>query len=361
MYGYNNTNNAKNQDLDFVPLSDCYKGKNGETKERPWKEKKMANELLALAYDDVDTAKAARLRECGKFLTYRVYADGTKHLDRMSSCRVRLCPICTWRRSLVNFANNIAICRYVEQQQPRGWLLCTFTLKRCSADQLNGQIDRILYAYKKLMLNTRVKKAVKGSYRGVEITHDVEEYITPETMRRRGKSLKKQGLHVGDLNPTFDSYHVHIHAIFSVNISYFKNNVYLNADDWTAAWQQAADVDYTPIVNVKRIKPDATGSIAGAVGEVSKYATKENDIIVPHDWDLTVETVKVLDKALANRRFVSYGGELLKAKRALSLQDADKADLTHIGTDEPDSGETYKTVTYWWYSGYRQYGTRKEG
>lgn len=345
-------------DDEFQALEDSYIGKKGTKRTRPWREKKMANELLAVAYDDVDPKKAARLRDCGKFLSFRVYADGSKKLDRMTSCRVRLCPICSWRRSLVNFANNLAVVNYVEQMQPRGWLFATFTLKRCFASELNDQIDRVLYGYKKLMLNTRVKKAVKGAYRGLEITHDIEEFITEETMKRRGAYVRKLGLSVGDRNPQFDTFHVHIHAIFDVTISYFKNDIYMNLEEWTSAWKQALGVDYTPIVNVKRIKPK-DGSIAGAVGEVSKYATKSSDILVPQDWDLTVETVRLLDSVLAGRRFTSYSGELLEAKRALKLEDADNADLTHINGEYAESDNDYKIVDYFWFSGYRQYGTRK--
>ena len=354
MYGNNNTNDEKNQVLSF--LQDSYIGKRGTVKVRPWREKKMANELLATAYDEVDTGKASRLRECGKFLSFKVFPDGSKKLDRMSSCRVRLCPLCTWRRSLVNFANNIEIVNYLEAQKPRGWLFATFTLKRCSGSELSEQIDRVLYAYKKLLLNTRVKSAVKGAYRGLEITHDCEEFITAETMKRRGKYLKSLGLGVGDRNPTFNTYHVHIHAIFCVNISYFKNSVYMSQAEWAEAWSQALGVDYDPIVDIKRIKPK-DGSMAGAVGEVSKYATKSSDYLVPHDWDLTVETVRLLDRVLAKRRFISYSGELLKAQRALKLKDADEADLTHIKGEYADSNEPCKIVTYFWYTGYRQYGT----
>ena len=356
---YNNDNTLP---AELQPLCDVYTGKGGKQKCRPWREKKMANELLAMAYDSINPSKAARLRECGKFLMFRVYADGTRKLDKMASCRVRLCPICTWRRSLVNFANNMQIVQYVQAQQPRGWLLGTFTLRRCTGAELAQQIDLIMYAYKKLLLNTRVKAAVKGAYRGVEITHDCNQYITPDLWQRKRDYFVSRGLQIGDANPQFDTYHVHIHVIFDVTISYFKNKVYLTQADWAAAWQQAAGVDYTPVVDIRRIQPKDGNSIAGAIAEVSKYATKSADYLQPEDWDLTVDTVKLLDSVLNNRRFVSYSGELLKAQKALKLKDADNADLTHItgeyGADNADN-QNYKTETYFWYTGYRQYGKRR--
>lgn len=352
MYDYITTPIEKLQALEF--LQDTYTDKAGVKKVRPWREKKLANELLAIAYDEINADKAARLRECGKVLTYNVFADGTKKLARTTSCRVRLCPICTWRRSLVNFATNLQIVNFLEAEKPRGWIFATFTIGRCSGSELSAQIDRILYAYKKLLLQIPVKKAVKGAYRGLEITHDTCEFVTP-TMLKKRPNFAEQGLCVGDRNPLFNTYHVHLHCIFCTTSSYFKNSNYLTHDAWVAAWQQALDVDYTPIVDVKRIRPK-DGSIAGAVGEVSKYATKSNDYLVPEDWDLTVDTVRLLDSVLNGRRFVSYSGELLRAKRALKLKDADNADLTHITgeyADSPESAE--KDVSYFWYTGYRQY------
>ena len=43
---------------------------------RPWREKKIANELLAIAYDSVNPDKAARLR--GVALTYRLQYNQTE-------------------------------------------------------------------------------------------------------------------------------------------------------------------------------------------------------------------------------------------------------------------------------------------
>lgn len=351
MCHYDTTSN-----LDSQVLHDYYNSvKHGVVKERPWREKKLANELLARAYDDVNPDKASRLRDCGRNLTFRVYADGTKKLESMISCRVRLCPMCTWRRSLVNFANNVSIVKLLEQQKPRAWLFGTFTLRRCTGEELSKQLDLVLYAWKKLMLNTVVKSAVKGSYRGLEVAHDIDPYITEASYSRRKKWCENRGLSVGDLNPTYNTYHVHIHAIFCVNSSYFKNSTYLKHEQWTEAWKQALGVDYVPSVDIRRVKANANG-FSGAVGEVSKYATKSKDYIIPDDWDLTVETVRLLDGVLNGRRLVSYSGCMLEAKRQLKLSDEESADLAKISGEYAESDLSYKLVTYFWMSGYTQEG-----
>ena len=75
---------------------------------------------------------------------------------------------------------------------------------------------------------------------------------------------------------------------------------------------------------------------------------------------LQINTVRLLDAVLNKRRFVAYSGELLRAKRELKLKDADDADLTHIDGEYEDNAEQGREVSYFWYTGYRQYGKPKD-
>jgi plasmid rolling circle replication initiator protein Rep len=71
---------------------------------------------------------------------------------------------------------------------------------------------------------------------------------------------------------------------------------------------------------------------------------------------LTVSAVGILDAALSSRRLIAYGGNCLKAQRALKLEDADSGDLVNVGDAVEKDGLTYEIVTYAWNTGYRQYG-----
>lgn len=340
----------------FQALDDSYiSAKTGAKKQRPWRAKKMANELLATAYDEIDKAKAIRLRECAKILSFRLYENGVKTLDSMNSCRVRLCPMCSWRRSLKNFYNNLKVAEWLAENDPGEWLHLTLTIKNVGADDLNTTIDTLMYAFKKFMMIKEVKKAVKGFYRGLEVTHDCLKIITKEDFAKRGKYLKSLGFKVGDSNPTFDTYHPHFHVLLHVNKSYFKSRDYMSAEKWAKAWQQALQTDYIPSVKVQRLKDYGSG-IKGAIAEVSKYATKSSDVLCVDDWDLTVETVRVLDKALANRRLIAYGGSCLKAQKALKLEDADNGDLVNVGQNKELEGLNYEIINYAWHTGYSEYG-----
>lgn len=336
-------------------LQDPYITKSGRTKNRPWRAKKMANELLSIAYESVDPRKSERLRECASRLTFRVYGDGRKRLEGLNSCRVRLCPVCAWRRSLRNYYNNKQIADYLDTHSPGAWIALTLTVKSVVGADLTDTINQMFYGFDKLFKRKEIKRVVNGYYRGLEVTHDGNEYITSADYNRRGDYLRKLGLAVGDSNPTYDLYHPHYHLLVHVNKSYFNDSRrYLSAKAWARAWQLALNVDYTPSVKVQRVR-DYGGGVNGSIAEISKYSVKDADYIYPDDWDLTVDTVRVLDSALANRRLIAYGGDCRAAKRALKLEDADSGNLVDVGGVKPSEDDDYQLHTYFWHTGFRDY------
>jgi plasmid rolling circle replication initiator protein Rep len=150
---------------------------------------------------------------------------------------------------------------------------------------------------------------------------------------------------------SYDTYHPHFHCILAVNKTYFKNEEYIQKSDWTSFWRKAMRLDYDPVVDVRRVK----GNTAKAVAEVSKYAVKDSDYIIPDDWQLTVDTVKLLDSVLSNRRLVAYGGKFKDWHRKLNLDDEVDGDLVHIDGDVSVDPEVKELITYVWHTGYNQY------
>lgn len=345
----------------FLPeqeLSD----KDSRGKERDWRGKKMRNELLANAYHEIDVKKESRLRECGKVLTYRVYEDGTKQLDSMTSCRVRLCPICTWRRSLKIYSQTREIVDEIARRYGFRWVMLTLTVKSVESSQLSAALDLLMDGWNRLIRLKAVQGICKGWYRSLEIVHDCAPFITPEMwdgcpekhIKSRKTWYKSHGYSVGDPNPTYNLYHPHIHALICVVPSYFSGRSYIKQADWAEMWGKALRVDYVPRVDIRSVKGATMEEISSAVCEVAKYAAKDSDYIIPDDWDLTVETVRTLDSAIDGRRLVAYGGIMRLIKRELGQDDAEDGSLVHVGDEELKDGK-YKLVSYWWYSGYRQY------
>lgn len=320
-------NLCQSVDLDaLTPLSDV--GRAG--KERPWRLYKMANETLAVAYDVVDPRKAERLRLCGKVLTFLEDAAGNKRLQSADSCRVRLCPLCSWRRSLKNFWNTMRILRYFAASGKKyAYIFLTLTVRNCSGCELSHQLDDMFSAIQRFTQRTEVRRAFRGMVRNLEITHNV------------CKESKD-----------YDTYHPHFHCIIAVNPSYFTSRDYLSQARLTELWQEALRADYVPVIDVRRVK----GDDARAVAECSKYAAKAQDYIIHEDWPLTIQTVRLLDSALANRRLINYTGVFRGAKAELKLEDAETGSLDDVGAlDDVELGENRRLVSYYWYSGYRQY------
>lgn len=286
----------------------------------------MANELLAIAYEDVNTKKAGRLRACGSFLTFTVKDDGTKKLKHMDSCRVRLCPLCAWRRSLKVHAHTKQILDAMKGDY--AYVFLTLTVRNCTGEQLSETIDLMMAAWKRLTERKAFRDAVKGWYRGLEVTHNTDW---------RDKS--------------YDTFHPHFHCLLAVNKSYFKNKEYLTKDAWTALWRKSMKLDYDPVLDVRRVK----GSTSAAVAEAAKYTVKDADYIIPDDWDLTVDTVRILDAALDDRRLVAYGGVMKDWHKKLNLDDEVDGDLVHTDADETAAAVTDREEVYFWHTGYTQY------
>ena len=77
--------------------------KSASGKTRDWAKHKYENRFIALAYKEIDKRKAERMESCANWLAF-VRKEETLRLHSARFCRVRLCPVCQWRRSLKTFA-----------------------------------------------------------------------------------------------------------------------------------------------------------------------------------------------------------------------------------------------------------------
>lgn len=294
------------------------RGRNGRI--RPWARHKLSNGYLALAYDDIDVNKARRLRDCASWLEFERGDDGMR-LHNANFCRVRLCPICAWRRSLKTYAQVSSV---VDAMQNRySYVFMTLTCRNCTGNDLSDTITHLLKSLDRLAKRKCWQQAYKGFFRGLEVTH----------------------------NTLDDTYHPHLHLLLAVNKSYFSSRYYISQERLTELWQQALRADYTPITDVRRIY----GTGAKAIAEVAKYSTKASDIICIDDWDLTVDTVRVLDSALANRRLTGWYGVFKDYHKQLHLDDNDDGDLVHTEADINNADDDTTRIVYTWHTGYSQY------
>lgn len=314
-----------------------------------WALHKAQVDDLANIYDYVNPDKAKRLRLCSNTLVVREYHDGSREVVGAMTCKVRLCPLCSWRRSLKVYRNTMRIMERLDASQKYGYIFLTLTMRNCRPSELNAELNRIFAGWNKLNQYKAFKQAVKGWYRGLEVTHDTEQIITPERYYAAEKVYKSRCIHIGDVNPNYDTYHPHIHAVLVVNKSYFTSRDYISAAEFVGLWRKACGFDYDPIVDIRKVK----GSMQKAVAEISKYSAKSVDYIIPDDMPLSVSSVETLDVALGGRRLAAYGGIMRQIFRELKLEDSETGELVQPERDA--TPEEYKLVNYYWHNGYSRY------
>lgn len=350
-------------------LLEILSDKSSTGKERPWRKHKIENQNVEECYRRLANGsereywekRADRLHGCGVHLWFNVYSDGnggeTMKVKHAESCCVRLCPLCTWRRSIKIQVHTRKILEHMQAEKQYKYILVTLTVPNVTGEELSDKITDMMSAWNRFAGYKAFGKAVKGWYRGLEVTHNLAKYKF-KYVKRNGKKqritlLDDEGNPI--LNPSYDTYHPHFHCIVAVNPSYFDSRDYISRDEWLSMWQKAMRDDNITQVDVRKVKPKGSGAdeIITAVCEVAKYTVKSEDYVLPWDWDMSCKSVEVLDKALANRRLVAYGGVMREWHKKLNLDDEIDGNLIEDG--ETPNGEIVREVCAVWNVGYQQY------
>lgn len=304
----------------IISSSDCQVEFFSEVSERSELEKKFQPKkdfslVLAGSYNRLGKfAKSGRVADCGTLLEFRhaETAPGSgvfeKHgqLHNANFCRDRLCPMCSWRRSLKIFGQCSQIMDVISSQYD--FIFATFTIPSISSNLLSEGLDKLMRGWDRLCKRKRVKTALKGFYRALEVT------------RNNNSGSKFYGL-----------YHPHFHCVFAVNKSYFVKSDYINHSEWLQLWRDCFGDQSITQVDVRRFKPkDDNSSIGSAVAEAVKYSVKSSDYLFPDNPALTDEVVGTVSSALAGRRLVSFGGCFRKAWQQLNLDDPEEGDLINL-------------------------------
>lgn len=316
------------------------KDKNG--KDKPWHVHKYSTMLLADSYDRVQLfEKATAVRYCGSKLHFHSCPHGhEKRLTWANFCRVRLCPMCAWRRSLAVAHQVKTVAHIANQSMKIRWLFLTLTCKNVDSKNLADQLDLMMKSFRRLIELKRFKSNVLGFFRALEVTVNHEE----------------------------NTYHPHFHVLLAVKPSYFSHG-YVKHNEWVNIWQKCLRAEYEPWVDIrvvkgKRnkqreadilrergivIKDDHFEEVSldddylndGAVAEIAKYTVKSKDYIVPDNPELTDDIVLTLHKRLQHRRLFAFGGilkdiwEYLKNQQKITDIESEDADLINVdGHDE---------------------------
>lgn len=275
---------------------------------------------------------AARMESCSGLLrfgweTAQDTGESRLRLREAHFCRVRHCPVCQWRRSLMWQARFYQSLPDLVQEYPKArWLFLTLTVRNCDISHLGETLTRMNTAWQRL-IKRRDFKPVTGWVRTTEVT--------------KGKD---------------GSAHPHFHALLMVPPSMLSGKNYVKHSRWVELWGDCLRVDYAPNVDIRVVKPrvpkgeqtsmDSTiAALQGAVSETLKYSTKPEDMTDGDDsWflELTRQTHK--------RRFVATGGAL---KNVLKLDRESDEDLAL--TSEAEGSDEGPQLAFAWRTSERKY------
>lgn len=304
-------------------------------KKRPWRQKKIENLLYNDYMEEINERKARQVHDCAETLTFQITSDGEQKLYQVWFCKDRLCPMCSWRRSLKSAAElQQILTRAVELKPKDQFLFLTLTVKNVyDKSELKKMLKNLTEGFNRLSKYKIVQKNLVGFVRSTEVT----------------------------VNETDGSYHPHLHVLLMVSPKYFKET-YLSQKKWTDLWKKAMKLDYDPVVNIKKIHDKSgKGDLKSAALEVGKYQTKSKDYLSDDtNWEENLKRISDLRYGLQNTRQYGYGG-LLK-KIALELKAGTDDDLVHVELD--DQSEQKKKVkicmAIWSYKYYNYFWKRKE-
>ena len=293
-------------------------------RKRPWKERKQESmELLDLferarELDDtvISISRLSALRDCASWLKFAQQDDGTRKLVSADFCRLRLCPMCGWRRSLKLFSQVSRITDAILAEKKARFIFDTLTVENVKGEDLRDTIKRMNDGFKRLTgkgngglsVSAIFRANLLGYMKAIEVTYNVRR----------------------------DDFHPHIHCIFEVAPLYFKGKSsgggYLTHANWQEMWKEVMHLDYEPMVNVRAIK----NTTAKAVAEVAKYPVKVDGLLKLKDKEKAAKALIQLKHGIHNCRFITFGGDFREYKRRLELDDIETGDLVHVETDKQE-------------------------
>lgn len=272
-----------------------------------------------------------KLKECGSYLDFAYDIDDVTYnkLVNANFCKYRLCPACSWRKSLKTYSSTRRICDFIKDKEKMKkyglsvsnyeYIFGTFTIKNVPVEKLSDAIDTLIFGFThRFMRRKDIKKGISGCIRTLEVT----------------------------FNSKTKEFHPHIHAIFLVDSDYFKAN-YISFEKFQKFAKSAFKCDYNPSTKIMKIKND---NLDHAISEVSKYSVKEDDFISDQDdveyYD-KIYSLRVLDRILEGRRLLSYSGIFKKVRNILRDDSiiSEDDDLIEIDGQKIDENRNLKVIS----------------
>jgi plasmid rolling circle replication initiator protein Rep len=301
-------NQDSQQENSFEPLNDFKQ--NG--KKRPWNRNKSCSVAISKAYSYIPGLEhyGEKIANCGTWLKMMGCPE-IKHGNMLKEayfCKVRMCIMCQWRKSLVIRKQLVELVKEHRKEYPTDVpLLLTNTVLNEIGEKLNPTIDKMNVAWRRLMQLKVVRNVTHSWFRSMEITYNEER----------------------------DDYHPHFHALLMVPKNYFykKRGMYIHRDEWLRLWQQSMRDDRITQVDIRTLKCGTAAELEASIGEVAKYMTKPSSYIFENELGKREADPKVVNElhyATKGRRLIGFGGYFNKIRKAKKMVDVEKADLVDV-------------------------------
>lgn len=261
--------------------------------DKPWDRHRANSEIvqemyLELGYDRYPD----RINDCSRLLEFALKQDISQtllfKLQGAKFCRVRFCPVCQWRRTLMWRARFFEAIPKIRADYPKHqFLFLTLTVRNCEVDNLKETVKWMHDSWRKLA--KRKSFPAIGWVRATEVTLGKDKLAHP-----------------------------HFHCILIVRDSYFKSRDYLSKDKWIELWQKSLKIDYKPSIKINKVSLNEKRQrkISERLGkelsdndivfyglmECLKYSVKESDLMADTKW------LDTITQQLHNTRAISTGG-----------------------------------------------------
>lgn len=284
--------------------------------------KLQTNDIIIKFYETGFTKESEKIKQCGNFLEFalkenQITKETKNKLAGANFCKNRFCPMCNWRR-VRNITGQLKDAfSVIQEKQKVATLFLTLTVSNPDVKDLKSTIAKMNKSFKKMSETKAFNKAVLGYFKSIEI--------------------------LGDKTPKGQA-HPHFHILLIVKESYFKKSDYLNKAQWTEMWRKSLGVEYTPVVDVRRIKSknENFSDIDSAIIETVKYSVKHTELVNRSNDDFYY-----LYTQTKGMRFISAGGIL---KEHLNLIKIDE-DLINLKKENEALWIEICRLIYTWQNG----------
>lgn len=225
--------------------------------------------------------RVGKILGCGRYVVLQPRTE-TAGWEIVASnfCRLRMCPMCAWRRSLRLYSHMLQVVEALPDYQ---WVMLTLTVPNVAGSELPDTLTELNESSREL-LKLPECRGFKGWLRCTEVTY----------------------------NPERKDFHPHLHFMVAVRPGYFKGKRYLSQallqELWQDWWPSVQDTDIRKIRGCK------------GVAEVCKYACKPMKATEDEE-ELAAQALacESLWSALHGRRLLQSAGVVKEALKQLKI------------------------------------------